>query len=57
MSKQTNYTQEQMQDGEIVGQSEVTGMLATVWKGNYVQSLPRITSLISESYRAASVLQ
>lgn len=34
MSDRTDYTQEQMQNGEIVGRSEVTGMIATVWMGN-----------------------
>lgn len=32
--QQTNYTQEQMQNGEIVGISAVTGMEAKVWQGN-----------------------
>lgn len=30
----TDYTQEQMQEAELVGISEVTGMEAKVWKGN-----------------------
>lgn len=34
MKHQTDYTQEQMQNGEIVGRSEVTGMVAKVWEGN-----------------------
>jgi len=35
MSKHsTDYTQEQMQNGETVGRSTVTGMTGVVWQGN-----------------------
>lgn len=34
MKKQTNYTQEQMQNGEVVGVSAVTGMVGTIWQGD-----------------------
>ncbi len=34
MKRHTDYTQEQMQEGEVVGVSEVTGMIGKVWQGN-----------------------
>ena len=30
----TDYTQEQMQNGEVVGTSATTGMVGIVWRGN-----------------------